>query len=64
MMPETFWIRNNVVFAVFAGCLLALNQLNYVGAEVLFAAFVLGSLMSSLLDLGITANSYLSESGH
>jgi hypothetical protein len=64
MMPETFWIQNNFVFALLTGGLLAGSYWTYASGDILFGAFVFASIVSSLLDLGLTANFYLSESGH
>jgi membrane protease YdiL (CAAX protease family) len=63
-MPESFWVLNNLGFALVASLFLALNHWNYVSPSLLLSAFVATSLVSSLLDLTKTANSYLNESGH
>lgn len=63
LMPESFWFANNVVFALTAVAILALNQWNYLTSDLLLGGFIVASVLSSLLDLTKTANSYLSDSG-
>lgn len=63
LMPESFWLANNVALVVLSIGLLALAHWGYVTLTVLLAVFVIASVLSSLLDLTKTANSYLSEGG-
>jgi uncharacterized membrane protein len=62
--PEFFWIANNAALVVFGAFLLLALESDWLpesGASVVFAG---GSILSSLADLWITADSYLADVGY
>jgi hypothetical protein len=62
--PEAVWLRNNFAFVAIGIILFVPNYFGYLSSENTLLVFVIVSVLSSILDLWTTAQTYLTESGH
>lgn len=63
-MPEALWLRNNFAFVAVGTILFIPNHFGYLSTDSTLLVFVIVSVLSSVLDLWTTAQTYLTESGH
>lgn len=61
--PESVWIVNNTVLVLAGACLLAALKADCVSTSNVVAAFIFLSIASSLIDLSLTAEAYLTDIG-